>query len=194
MRLLGTIKLVQVQRDRLKRGEKPDRTYETAPLLPVQALRLTPTGVIGLAGEGIEVIDVHNAMHPNTRNRDNANSVSIGFVTNYDRMRQRFGEHLFDGCAGENLIIEQSDDFSMSHIDSRLVIEQTTGEQIRLFDVGVIPPCAEFSAFCAQQRIGGEELRLALQFLADGTRGFYATLEPQQGQPVIQPGDRLYAV
>ncbi len=44
---IGRIKLVQVQRSSLKAGERPNRYYDPAPLLPVDGLLLSPSGVVG---------------------------------------------------------------------------------------------------------------------------------------------------
>src|SRR2546426_4214324 len=44
--------------------------------------------------------------HPNTKNEDGAHGVSIGFTTHYALMRERFGDRLTPGCAGENVLVE----------------------------------------------------------------------------------------
>jgi len=40
MKLLGTITLTQIQRDRLKIGEKPNQIYQPNPLFAVDAVQL----------------------------------------------------------------------------------------------------------------------------------------------------------
>ena len=44
LRPLGRIVNLQIQRSSLKLGEKPNRWFDPAPLLPVAELTLTPDG------------------------------------------------------------------------------------------------------------------------------------------------------
>jgi hypothetical protein len=99
MQLIGVIKQVQIQRDNLKLGQPPDRTYHTAPLLVVDALRLTDRGVLGQTDDGGSIIDVHHMDHPGSRNRDNANGISFNITGHYAHMRTHFGNHMLDGAA-----------------------------------------------------------------------------------------------
>ena len=64
MELIGTVVRLQVQRSRLKPGEKTQRVYDPAPLLEVDELQVTPRGVLGPGG----LLDVHHADHADTRN------------------------------------------------------------------------------------------------------------------------------
>src|ERR1700694_4918441 len=106
LRLLGRIVRLQIQRSKLKRGEKPNRYYDPAPLLAVDELTLTPHGaLVRLAGGGT-LVDIHHAAHPDTRHLDRTNDLSVGFTPHYAAMRERFGAHLVDGCAGENILVE----------------------------------------------------------------------------------------
>ncbi|MDQ7035993.1 MAG: hypothetical protein Q9P01_14505 [Anaerolineae bacterium] len=105
MQKIGTIQFVQIQRESLKEGVEPNRRYNPEPLLTVEKIRLMPDGIIGITGSGEKIIDVHHVKHQGSRNRGD-NNISIGFLQNYDAMRKRFGDHLTDGIAGENIIVD----------------------------------------------------------------------------------------
>src|SRR5215212_7085368 len=105
MRKLGLIKHVQLQRASLKQGQRPQRYYDPTPLLLVERLQLTPGGVRAVSAEGVPIIDIHHADHPETKNSQGKNGISISFTSHYRAMRERYGAHLPDGCAGENILI-----------------------------------------------------------------------------------------
>src|SRR5262245_2856727 len=178
MREIGSIKLIQVQRSSLKAGERPYRYYDPTPLLVVDGLLLSPEGVVGLAADGQRVIDVHNAGHSASKNHQGVNGVSIGFTGHYQAMCQRFGTHLTDGIAGENILVEADPIFALNELGDRLAIETAGGALVYLVDLLVAAPCVEFSQFAASQgeRLPAEALKVTLQFLGEGMRGFYASL------------------
>lgn len=196
MKYIGTIKQTQVQRDRLKIGEKPNQYYKPDPLLIVDAVRLTPNGVVGLTADGGEMIDVHHANHPNTRNIENQNSISIGFTFLYQQMHNRFGEMATLGIAGENIIIDDGGNLDVKDITqgATLIIENTTTGAKNSFTIGRdIPPCRPFTRYLTQNpTLDGDELENHLQFLSNGMRGFYIFLEDNAQLPVIQAGDKVY--
>lgn len=195
MEFLGTIKIVQIQRDRLKIGEKPNQVYKPDPLFTVDALKLTPDGVIGMMSDGAEMLDAHHKNHPNTRNVDNKNSISVGFSALYNQMRERFGDTTKLGIAGENVIIENAGDFNIHSLGSALVIETSDGQKVTLTVGKGIPPCRPFTRFMTQQpNLDGDELENHLQFLSDGMRGFYLFLGDNANSPIIQAGDKVYMV
>lgn len=196
MNYLGTVKLTQIQRDRLKIGEKPNQVYKPDPLLAVNAIRLTPQGVIGITADGGEMVDVHHQNHPNTRNVENRNSISVGFSTLYDYMRGRFGDMAKLGIAGENLIIENAGTFDIQTLGSALVIETANGQKVTLTVGKGIPPCRPFTRYMTQQpNLDGDELENHLQFLSDGMRGFYLFLgDGVANNPTIQAGDKVYMI
>ncbi|GAB4323899.1 MAG: hypothetical protein Kow00117_12210 [Phototrophicales bacterium] len=194
MKLIGTIQQVQIQRERLKKGERPNRYYDPTPILVVDALKLTQRGVFGLLADGGTLIDLHHMDHPQTRNRNNANGISFNFVGNYHKIQARFGDHIQPGVGGENIIIQQTPEFDLSMLDTKLLIQpQGTNQYITLEDVMVAAPCREFSCFVYGEVIDGDNLRNTLEYLSDGTRGFYATLSIKQSDtPIIQAGDKVY--
>ncbi|MGH7673612.1 MAG: hypothetical protein ACREMC_12000, partial [Gemmatimonadales bacterium] len=105
MRTIGTVTRLQIQRSSLKTGEKPDRVYDPAPLLAVPHLLVTPDGVLGAGEGGAWIVDVHHRAHPLTKNEDGLHGVSVGFTSHYAAIRDRFGDRIVIGCAGENIIV-----------------------------------------------------------------------------------------
>jgi hypothetical protein len=85
MREIGKIQQLQIQTSSLKVGERPHRRYDPSPIMQVERLRITPEGVIGIAGDGSRITDIHHARHPHSRN-DGDNAVSIGFTAHYTLM------------------------------------------------------------------------------------------------------------
>jgi hypothetical protein len=112
MQKIGTAQFLQIQRESLKEGEHPNHVYNPAPLLTVDKIQLTPDGIVGHTARGEEIIDVHNVNHPGSRYRGD-NNISIGFLQNYDVMRNRFGDHLTDGIAGENIFVDAEVDLTI---------------------------------------------------------------------------------
>jgi hypothetical protein len=193
MREIGRIKLVQVQRSSLKAGERPYRYYDPAPLLVVDGLLLSPGGVIGLTADGERMIDVHNSTHPLSKNHNGVNGISLGFTSHYQAMRDRFGPHLTDGCAGENILVETNRAFTLDDLGDQLAIEAAGGAIIYLAGLLVAAPCVEFSQFADGQgeRLPAEALKAALQFLDGGMRGFYASPAGVLAEVVVRAGDRV---
>jgi hypothetical protein len=197
MDLIGTVVKLQVQRSSLKLGERPRRWFDPSPLLTVPALSLSPDGVVGLPPDGDPVVDVHNRAHPETRH-GSGNGISLGFTSHYAGMRDRFGERLADGIAGENILVQTERDFTRGDLPGRVTIEGEGG-LVRLEAVRVIEPCVEFSRY-ALGRMGRPEESLervdppvteTLIFLRFGMRGYCATYAA--GPTTVRLGDRLYA-
>lgn len=195
MRLLGTITRLQIQRDNLKTGTAPDRVFTTTPLLVVDALKLTPRGVFGQMMDGAEIIDVHHMDHPHSRNRGNENGISFNFTAHYDQIIKRFGKHISIGDAGENILIETTRSIEESDLGVRLAIKDPHSDRIIHLD-GMRPaePCVEFSYYVLNERAKGNIIKETLQFLDNGTRGFYATYTEKQKDPIIHVGDKVFAI
>ena len=194
MRILGPIVRLQIQRSRLKTGEKPNRRYDPAPILSLDRLRLGPDGSVGVV-DGREFLDVHHRAHPETRNDRPEKGLSVGFTGHYAEMRERYGEHLSVGCAGENIIVETDRRVPLSEVEAGLVILSPDGkERVRLTQVGVAHPCKPFSGFAhRQETVEPETLKATLQFMDDGMRGFRCVPETS-GQVEIRVGDLLAVV
>ena len=189
MHTIGTIARLQIQRSSLKTGEKPDRVYDPTPLLPVQRLTVTPDGVLGAGSEGGWIVDVHHRAHPETKNEDGLHGVSVGFTSHYAAMRDRFGERIVVGCAGENVIVTADQMFTYEDLAGGVAIVTTEGaERVRLKVLQVAHPCRPFTGWASGGRVESDVLKAHLQFLDGGTRGFYCLGE---GAGTIAMGDML---
>jgi hypothetical protein len=79
----------------MKIYENGERIYRPDSLLTVDKLLLTSEGIMGIPLSGEEIIDVHHVKHPQSRFRGD-NKISFGFTQHYQRMCERFGDHI--GC------------------------------------------------------------------------------------------------
>jgi hypothetical protein len=192
--LLGPIVRLQVQTTSLKCGERPHRYYDPAGILSLQRIRIDDGGVTGIDDEtGTDIGDVHHRDHPESKFRAE-NGVSVGFTSHYDVMRERFGEHLVDGVAGENILITSERAYSPELVSNGIVIGTSTG-MISLDAVDAAPPCAEFSKFALRyphDRKADKAVTETIQFLHQGVRGFYATLRSADGPVMVSVGDLVY--
>ena len=191
VRVIGTIVRLQVQESSLKVGSRP-RRYDPAPIRSVPALRVSSAGVDGLTKNGETIVDVHHSEHPASKNRGGENGISLGFTGHYREMRQRFGHHLADGIAGENILIAADRQFQ-EELAGGVVVEGTCGRRLELRPVIVAAPCVEFSRYALKFPDGTRPdatVTEALRFLDAGMRGFYATYE---GEPaVVELGARVF--
>jgi hypothetical protein len=194
MREIGLIKHVQLQRSSLKQGQRPQRYYDPAPLLVVERLLLAPGGVSAVSADGEPIIDVHHAAHPESKNRSGTNGISIGLTSHYRAMRDRYGAHLTDGCAGENILVESDHVWSIDELGAALVIHCADGQMVALASLTTAAPCVEFSRFAhlSAEPLTSDQLRTTLQFLDGGMRGFYARLANGQPDAEIRAGDRVF--
>ncbi|MEM9955126.1 MAG: hypothetical protein AAF846_26190 [Chloroflexota bacterium] len=196
MQKIGTVTFVQIQREPLKLIQNPDNTYDDRIYRPqlierVEHLKLTPQGIIGVGTDGKEVIDVHNETHPQTRYRGD-NQLSFGFLQHYECMRERFGDHIRDGDGGENIVLDADIDLVKFVSFGKRFFFKRDSMTIEIVDVIPAPPCRPFSVYCANQNIHGKELKSALQFLDNGTRGYYGKLVSEGDNLTIQAGDTLW--
>jgi hypothetical protein len=192
MRPLGSLIRLQIQRATLKTGAKPNRTYDPAPLLPVDRLAVGPDGVLGAGPDGSWLVDVHHRAHPATKNDEGRNGVSVGFTAHYRAMHARFGERLTLGCAGENLIAQTEQPLRFEDVAGGLAIVAPDGvERVRLRVLEVARPCRPFTGWALGRPVESEVLKESLQFLDGGMRGFYCVCE---GAGVVEVGDVLFAI
>lgn len=191
MRTIGTVVRLQVQRGSLKRGEKPTRVYDPAPLLAVPALSVSPDGALGVAASDDEtwIVDIHHRMHPHTKNEDGLHGISIGFTSHYDAMREHFGDKVSVGCAGENIIAQAERRFTYDEVAGGIAILSPDGaERVRLRVLQVAHPCRPFTGWALGKTVEPEELKKHLQFLDNGMRGFYCAGE---GTGTVKLGDSV---
>ena len=192
MRPLGSLVRLQIQRNTLKTGVKPDRVYDPAPILAVDRLAVGADGVLGAGPDGSWLVDVHHRAHPATKNEDGLHGVSVGFTAHYEAMRQRFGDRLTLGCAGENLIARTAAPLALADLAGGLAIVGPDGsERVRLRVLEVARPCRPFTGWALGGVVESQVLKECLQFLDEGMRGFYCTAE---GAGVVEVGDVLMAI
>ena len=178
MELIGKIVRLQVQESSLKVGERLRRWYDPAPIRAGPTLTLDENGVVGGTERGETILDVHNATYPATKNRAGSNGISVGFTSHYRAMRARFGDHLVDGIAGENILVASERLFTEDDFAVSIQIETTDGAFVRLEEIIIAEPCVEFSRYALRYpRDAPSDLAVsdALNFLREGMRGFYAT-------------------
>ena len=186
---LGKIVRLQIQRASLKVGEKPNRQYDPAPLLPVKQLTLTSLGALAHSAEDEPILDVHHVQHPTSHNVDNTNPLSVNFTSHYEMLKAEYGGHLWNGCAGENILVETMARLTLDKLASGLAIQRRNGDVVWLQEMLIAHPCRPFSGYV----MGGTEasVKEALQFLDNGMRGFYCQLA--HDQPVtISIGDMVF--
>lgn len=189
MRDVGAIVRLQIQRSSLKTGEKPHRIYDPAPILPVDRLAVTPDGVLGQAPDRAWIVDVHHRGHPSTKNPDGRHGVSIGFTAHYRAMRDRLGDRITLGCAGENVIVEADRRLTLDDLLGGLALLDAAGRVlVRLSVRDVAHPCRPFTGWALGGFVETEVLKSHLQFLDGGMRGFYCATE---ATGIVSVGDRL---
>jgi len=192
MREIGTVVRLQVQRDSLKRGEKPRRVYDPAPLLTVPRLAVSADGVLGAGPEGAWIVDVHHRDHPHTKNEDGLHGVSLGFTSHYQAMRERFGPRVEDGCAGENILAETHGRLTLEDLRNGVGVMGPDGTaHVRLRVLQVAHPCRPFTGWAAGGLVEADVLKSHLQFLDDGMRGYYLQCE---GSGIVELGQRVVAL
>jgi hypothetical protein len=190
MEELGRIVRLQVQVAPLKRGDKPDRWYDTDRIRRVTSLAVTEDGVVGRV-DGEDVVDVHHRDHPQSRHRGD-NGISLCTTGHYRLMRERFGDHLVDGLAAENVLIEREGWLGLEDLADGVAVVAGEGRdrgELVLGSAVVAQPCVEFSRLAVGEEHAGS-LREPLQALRDGVRGYYLTVEAGAGT-VLREGDRL---
>ena len=196
-RELGIVKLVQLQPLGLIIETTSGNFYDASRRVEVDHLLITSKGIEATTPDGEHVLDIHHIDHPD-KAYDDDDLVCIGFTSHYEAMRARFGEHLVDGIAGENIIIDFDQEVWVDDIGQQIAIENTESGQITLLDlVCFAAPCDEFSHFAAQNqqgRLPAAELKAILKFLNYGRRGFLLVLRVGQEAATVQPGDRVFGI
>jgi hypothetical protein len=197
MRELGHVRLVQVQPSGLIIETPAGYFYDATRRLEVDCLLITSLGIEAATPEGEHVLDIHHISHPG-KAYDNNDLVCIGFTSHYEAMRARFGEHMVDGVAGENIIIEYKEEVWPEDLGKRIAIEnQDTGHMALLDMISFAAPCDEFSHFAARsqhERLPAAKLKDTLQFLGNGRRGFLLVLSDGQEEAEVLRGDKVFVV
>jgi len=190
LREIGVVARLKIQRTSLKVGDKPNRVYDISPLLSVQHMRVSAAGAAAILPDGPPAPDVHHLDHPISQHAG-SNGVSIGFTPHYAHMREHYGAHLADGCAGENILIETSALMMLDDLQAGVLI-RCGADRVWLQSIRIARPCLEFSRFALREPRAEREsdaIKDALQFLDGGLRGFYVT---PASEAIISVGDRVY--
>ena len=196
-RELGIVKLVQVQPSGLIIETPSGSFYDASRRVEVESLCITVRGIEAITPKGEHVLDIHHIDHPD-KAYDNNDLVCIGFTSHYEGMRARFGDHMVDGIAGENIIIEYEQEVWPEDLHQQIAFENTnTGRRALLDVVSFAAPCEEFSHFAANsqyERLPAEKLKATLQFLGNGRRGYLLVLSGNQEPVTVRSGDRVFVV
>lgn len=197
LNLLGYVKLTQLQPTGLIINTPSGEFYDPSRRVVVDNLQISPLGIESITPDGEHVLDIHHIDHPDKK-YDNDDLVCIGFSSHYAAMRARFGEHMVDGVAGENIIIQAEKEIWPEELGQRIGFESSETGDITFLDVvKFAAPCEEFSHFAAQsqhQRLPAAELKATLQFLGNGRRGYLLVLSDGQEPVIVQPQDRVFVI
>jgi hypothetical protein len=188
---LGKIVLLQIQTASLKVEDKPEERFDPIALLSVPDLTFNTGGAQTMLPNGDMVLDIHNTEHPQSKNNKGKNDLSIGFTSHYAEMRERYGEHLRDGIAGESILVAVDRRVTLDELQNGIAIQTANGLG-QLQNLRIALPCSPFSKF-ASRSIEPEVVKGALQFLDQGTRGFYCTYEGE-GSVTVAVGDEVYTL
>jgi hypothetical protein len=191
VQLLGTIVRLQYQRGHLKvpGADRRFRQYDPANIVTTDELRFTPDGP-ETGPLTAPIYDVHHRLHLDSRNRGD-NGVSLNATGHYTLMRDRLGERITEGVAGENILIAYDGVLTEGDLAGGLAVETRDGLAF-IDDIIVATPCVEFSRYALDYPADQPPNRLVadtVAFLNDGVRGFYATMrEPA----TLRVGDRVF--
>lgn len=199
LRPLGVVSLVQLQPSGLivdAPGPAPTRSiYDASRRVEVDRLEISPRGIEATLPNGERVLDIHHLDHPD-KAYDDDDLVCIGFTSHYAAMRAEFGEHMVDGVAGENVVIDYSGEVWQEDLEKTLIVEnQDSGETAVLELVSFAAPCVEFSRFCIQSphgKLSGRRQGEILRFLGKGRRGFLLVLQSSHNMMTVRPGDKVF--
>jgi len=198
IRELGKVKLVQLQPSGLIIETQPgEYFYDSSRRLEVDQIIINSKGIEAIDADGKNVLDIHHLDHPD-KEYDDDDLVCIGFTSHYEAMREKFGDHMVDGIAGENIIIEYEDEVWVEDIGDQIAIEnKETGQRIVMDLLSFAAPCHEFSHFTTQsqdKKLEPEKLKETLQFLNKGRRGFLLVLSEGQEPAEVSAGDLVFAI
>ena len=197
VREIGQIKLVQLQPSGLIIETPSGDFYDASRRLEVDRLQITSLGIEAITQEGEHVLDIHHMSH-HGKAYDNDDLICIEFTPHYDAMRARFGEHMVDGIAGENILIESEEEVWLPDLGQGIAIENQDTKSRTLLDlISFASPCHEFSHFAMQsqdKKLPANELKAVLQFLDKGRRGFLLVLPEGQETVIVRPGDRVFTM
>ena len=181
---------LQVQRSPVKIGKAPLRVYEPAAIVSVGSIAAGPQGVSGIADDGEVILDVHHQQHPQPRDRKGVAGILFMGTGDYAALRERYGDHITDGIAGETMLLDAPDGLAGRDLPAIVTITTAAGP-LELHGVRVADPCVEFSRFCLRRGISptvDDTVKQTLKDLHGGARG-YRSIASAEGTIAI--GDIL---
>jgi hypothetical protein len=167
---------LQVQRNPVKVGMAPLRWYEPAAIVPVNRLLVEPRGCRGLTVAGELVLDVHHRDHPKSRDRKGVAGILFMGTGDYVTLRERYGDHVLDGIAGETVLLDAPDGLAGGHLPTTATAHTSDGP-LELRGIRVAEPCVEFSRFCLRKEASpdvDDAVKETLLDLDGGARGYRA--------------------
>lgn len=188
---LGTVGRLQVQREPLKPHRGATRAYEPDKIVAVEAIRVTPRGVVGVRSHEPDILDVHHGDHPRTRDRRGDRGVSLMSDADYRWLRSRFGDHLTDGIAGETITLTGGPELRRRDLSAGVLVDTADG-MVGFTQVHVAAPCVEFTRYVLRRSPDTEvddTITATLDLLDHGARGFVAATA---GDGIIAVGDRVF--
>lgn len=181
---------LQIQRSHAKVGKAPMRSYDPACIVPVRSIAAGPMGVSGIADDGRLTLDVHHQRHPQSRDRKGVAGILFMGTGDYAALRERYGDHLTDGVAGETMLLDAEDGLAGRDLPATVTITTSAGA-LELHRVRVADPCIEFSRFCLRHdmsRAVDDAVKQAMKDLDGGARG-YRSIAAAEG--TIAVGDTV---
>ena len=160
----------------MKPGKAPLRWYDPDAIVEVTSLTADSRGVRGLTADGETITDVHHQDHPQSRDRKGQAGFVFMGTGDYAALRERYGEHLTDGIAGETMLLDAPDGFAGRDLPDTVTVTTAMGS-LELHAVRPADPCVEFSRFCLRQEpspVVDDAVKQALIDLDNGFRGFRA--------------------
>lgn len=190
-KLLGPIRRLQIQREALVIGVRPERVYRTGPLVSVDSVALSAQGLVANIDSGW-VLDVHHVAHPANRSPNFDRLLSIGFTAHYEAMEARFGDAPV-GSAGENIVVATDQFVTAEDIAGGLMIERPD-RRIELKGAAVAEPCVPFTRFLLKDATADLDIvKPHRDFLRKGMRGYVMGLANLDDVVAIDVGDLVYA-
>jgi hypothetical protein len=105
---------------------------------------------------------------------------------------------MVNGIAGENIIIEYSEEVWPDDLSQKLGIEnQDKGEMANFEMVSFVSLCVEFSKFYMQsqyKKIPANKITDILKFLGNGRRGFSLVTNKLHDVINVRPGDKVFVL
>ena len=118
---------LQVQNGPVKIGRAPLRRYEPAAIVPVASIKAGPRGVHGITADGEQILDVHHQDHPQSRDRKGKAGILFMGTGDYVALRERYGEHLVDGIAGETVLLDAPDGLAGRRLPNTVTVNNGGG-------------------------------------------------------------------